>query len=117
MKKVFSVEIKDGEQWKPVLGEYPTKREAAHEVARMQRKSVIERRQEFTRVVGRTIPRKTVDVWVIMGNYGYGWEVENHELTYSDAKRSIQEYRENGGGSYRLKKRRVKREDFESGNF
>lgn len=37
--------------------------------------------------------RKTIDRWDIMTNYGYGWEVENSEYTYTDAKRSLKEYR------------------------
>ena len=48
--------------------------------------------------------RKTIDRWDIMSNYGYGWECENSEYTWTDAKRSINEYRENGGGIYRLEK-------------
>lgn len=48
--------------------------------------------------------RKTIDRWDIMSNYGYGWECENSEYTLKDAKRSIKEYRENGGGCYMLKK-------------
>lgn len=39
--------------------------------------------------------RKTRDRWDIETNYGYGWEVENSEYTRKDAKRSLQEYREN----------------------
>lgn len=54
--------------------------------------------------------RKTVDRWDIMSNYGYGWECENSECTYKDAKRSLKEYRENGGGLYRLEKHREKKE-------
>lgn len=33
--------------------------------------------------------RKTIDRWDIMGNCGYGWEVENSEYTREDAKRSL----------------------------
>lgn len=52
---------------------------------------------------------KTKLVYVVQGNYGYGhgWEDENEEDNWPDAKRSIKEYRENGPGSYRLIKRRV----------
>lgn len=39
--------------------------------------------------------RKTRDRWDIETNYGYGWEVENSEYTREDARRSLQEYREN----------------------
>ena len=50
--------------------------------------------------------RKTRDVWYIMTNYGYGWECENVELTYADAKRSVREYRENTNAAVRLEKHR-----------
>ena len=52
---------------------------------------------------------KTKIVYVVQGNYGsHGWEDENEEDNKVDAKRSIKEYRENGPGSYRLIRRRVK---------
>jgi len=50
---------------------------------------------------------KTKLVYVIQGNYGYGWDDENEEDNRVDAKRSIKEYRDNGPGSYRLIRRRV----------
>lgn len=45
----------------------------------------------------------------ILGSYddGQTWDVENTESTWADAKRSIGEYRTNGGGVYKLKRRRV----------
>jgi hypothetical protein len=52
--------------------------------------------------------RKTIDRWDIMTNYGYGWECENSEYTWKDAKRSLREYRENIQGSVRLEKHREK---------
>lgn len=52
--------------------------------------------------------RKTYDEWIVQGNYGYGWEDENTELTREQGKQSLKEYKENGPGSYRLIKRRVK---------
>lgn len=54
-------------------------------------------------------PAKTKLIYVVQGNYGYGhgWEDENEEDNWTDAKRSIKEYRDNGSGSYRLIKRRV----------
>ncbi len=54
--------------------------------------------------------RKTVDRWDIMGNYGYGWECECSEYTFKEAKQRLKEYRENGGGCYRLEKHREKKE-------
>ena len=52
--------------------------------------------------------RKTIDRWDIMTNYGYGWECENSEYTWKDAKRSVREYRENVQGDVRLEKHREK---------
>lgn len=54
--------------------------------------------------------RKTIDRWDIMANYGYGWEVECCEYSYKEAKQRLKEYRENGGGIYRLEKHREKKE-------
>jgi len=53
--------------------------------------------------------RKTIDRWDIMGNYGYGWECECSEYTFKEAKQRLKEYRENGGGCYRLEKHREKK--------
>ena len=50
--------------------------------------------------------RKTIDRWDIMTNYGYGWECENSEYTWKDAKRSVREYRENVQADVRLEKHR-----------
>lgn len=52
--------------------------------------------------------RKTIDRWDIETNYGYGWEIENSEYTWSDAKRSLKEYRENCKCCVRMIKRREK---------
>lgn len=46
--------------------------------------------------------RTTRDVFVIQGNYGYGWEDENEEDNRTDGKRSLREYRANGPGAYRM---------------
>lgn len=55
--------------------------------------------------------RKTIDRWDIMTNYGYGWECENSEYTWKDAKRSVREYRENVQGDVRLEKHRERIEE------
>ena len=55
--------------------------------------------------------RKTRDEWVMMTNYGYGWEEECAYDSYAEAKRDLAGYREAtahyGGGCY-LKKKRVR---------
>lgn len=55
--------------------------------------------------------RKTIDRWDIMTNYGYGWECENSEYTWKDAKRSLKEYRENITCAVRLEKHRERKDD------
>ena len=52
--------------------------------------------------------RKTRDEYQIITNYGYGWEVENTENNYQDAKRSLKEYRENTNAQIKLEKKRIK---------
>lgn len=53
--------------------------------------------------------RKTIDRWDIMTNYGYGWECENSEYTWKDAKRSVREYRDNVQADVRLEKHRERK--------
>lgn len=53
--------------------------------------------------------RKTVDVWDIETNYGYGWETECSYDRYEDLKADLQEYKlhvAHHGGMLRVKKRR-----------
>lgn len=51
--------------------------------------------------------RKTYDEYQIHTNYGYGWEIENTEETLKDAKRSLQEYRDNIQGQAKLVVKRI----------
>lgn len=46
---------------------------------------------------GNPRTRKTRDVWVVQGNYGYGdgWEDVTAEETYREARQRLKEYREN----------------------
>jgi hypothetical protein len=49
---------------------------------------------------------------IVQGNYGcHGWEDETCEDTRKEALQRLREYRENGLGSYRLIRRRVRNED------
>ena len=52
--------------------------------------------------------RKTKDIYNIVTNYGYGWEVEVTEETWKDAKQTAKEYRENTNALVRIEKRREK---------
>lgn len=48
--------------------------------------------------------RKTRDRWDIMTNYGYGWDCECSEYTWTDAKKTAKEYRQNTGAAVRIEK-------------
>lgn len=53
--------------------------------------------------------RKTKDVYMMMSNYGYGWEEELTEDTYKEAKQQIKTYRENcKNAQYKIVKKRIK---------
>lgn len=45
-------------------------------------------------------------LFVIQGNYGYGWDDEYFTNTFSEAKRTIKEYRENLCCPFRIIRRR-----------
>jgi hypothetical protein len=52
--------------------------------------------------------RKTRDEWEVQGDYGHGWECVTGAETYKEALQYLREYRDNEGGTYRLKAVRVK---------
>lgn len=70
------------------------------------------------KVCGERKPAKTVEVYIIQGNYGYGWEDESEYDDWSQAKADIKEYRAssagNNGASYRLITRRVPNPDYKA---
>lgn len=56
-----------------------------------------------------TYIRKTKDNYILLSNYGYGWEEEVIESTYKEIKERLKEYRENCKyGIFKHKKVRVK---------
>ena len=56
--------------------------------------------------------RKTVDTWVLEGNYGYGWEYILTEYTRKEGLERLREYRENQPQyPARLVKKRVRKEE------
>lgn len=52
--------------------------------------------------------RVTRDEYELQGNYGQGWECLTTEERRSEARERLREYRENEGGLYRIKARRVR---------
>lgn len=51
--------------------------------------------------------RKTKDVYILLSNYGYGWEEEIEEDTYKEIRQRIKEYRENTNGQFKIKRKRI----------
>ena len=52
--------------------------------------------------------RKTEDEFDILGNYGFGFEVVTCETTWSQAKSTLRDYRNNEPGTpFKMKKHRV----------
>ena len=45
--------------------------------------------------------------YVLMSNYGYGWNEELTEETYSEIQQRLKEYQENTNGIFKIKKRKV----------
>jgi len=39
--------------------------------------------------------RKTKDTYILLANYGQGWEEETEETTYKELKERLKEYRQN----------------------
>lgn len=54
--------------------------------------------------------RKTVDIYILFSNYGYGWDEELTEYTYKEAKEQLLTYRQNcQHAQYRILKKRIKK--------
>lgn len=65
----------------------------------------------------RAKKNKNVEVFVVQEFGYYGWEDACNSIHHSEANDDLKAYRANGGGSYRLIKRIVKRENYEKGDF
>lgn len=53
--------------------------------------------------------RKTEDQWSIYGDNGYGWEELSAYTNRKEANTDLRLYRQNQPGSYKLIKKRVKK--------
>lgn len=55
--------------------------------------------------------RKTIDIYNIITNYGYGEEIECSEYTLKEARERKKEYLENAQGllSIRIEKKRIRK--------
>lgn len=54
--------------------------------------------------------RKTVDVYIVFGNYGYGWDYITYCETLAKAKLDKKICQENEVGVFRIVKKRVSKE-------
>ena len=62
--------------------------------------------------------RKTVYVYEIWSNYGYGWEAECECEDRADAKRLLREYNENAPqGAHKLRHRRIPKDRYAAGDY
>lgn len=54
--------------------------------------------------------RKTIDVWIVQGNYGQGWEDVTSSESYKEARQDLKDYKENDKNYlYRLILKRIKK--------
>lgn len=51
--------------------------------------------------------RKTKDIYILMSNYGYGWEEETTEETREQAQQTLKEYRQNTNAQHKIIKKRI----------
>lgn len=54
--------------------------------------------------------RKTQDIYMLMTNYGYGWEEETCEETYKEIRQRALEYLANTNAQLKIIKRREPKE-------
>jgi antirestriction protein len=60
---------------------------------------------------------KYVKVYVVQGNYGYGWDDLTYHENFAEAKKERKVYDENENNSHRVITRNVLRTDYEKGNY
>lgn len=61
--------------------------------------------------------RKTINQYYVQGNYGYGWEDLTSHNTRAEAIMEKRTYDENESYPHRVVTKRIKKADFESGNY
>lgn len=54
--------------------------------------------------------RKTTDTYILLTNYGYGWEEELEESSRKEIKQRAREYLANTTAQLKILKRRIKKE-------
>lgn len=54
--------------------------------------------------------RKTTDAYILLTNYGYGWDEELKENSYKEIQQRAKEYAANTTAQIKILKRRMKKE-------
>ena len=54
--------------------------------------------------------RKTIDTFILLTNYGYGWNEELEENSYKEIRQRAREYAINTTAQIKILKRRIKKE-------
>ena len=57
--------------------------------------------------------RKTTDAYILLTNYGYGWDEELEETSYKEIKQRAREYAINTPAQMKILKRRIKKENLQ----
>ncbi len=55
--------------------------------------------------------RKTTDTYILLTNYGYGWEEELEESSRREIRQRAREYLANTTAQIKILKRRIKKEN------
>ncbi len=55
---------------------------------------------------------KYIYLWIVQGNYGYGWEDESASESRKEARDNLKSYLKEGPGSYRMIQRRELNPDY-----
>ena len=51
--------------------------------------------------------RKTIDEYLLLANYGYGWDIVETEESLKEIRIRAREYRENTNAALKISKRRI----------
>ncbi len=57
--------------------------------------------------------RKTTDAYILLTNYGYGWDEELEETNCKEIKQRAKEYAANTTAQIKILKRRIKKENLQ----
>jgi hypothetical protein len=105
----FEPEMAEGRRWAQVATPRGDRRVPVDALQRVRKEHELRVRRSVGAAHATKRVRKTRDVWVVQGNYGYGqgWEDVTAEETRDEIKQRLREYRENEPGTpFRVRRRR-----------